>query len=96
MEELSYRRGVDGSHWGLADWYPELEEAIQKAVNRGPGYEWTTGWYGSKKEIASANITCAKRELHIEVSISDDFDTPGYGDKLIPHTRDLDVIREAI
>lgn len=83
----------DGSHRGLADWYPRLEEQIVEALkNKKP---FTTGWYGSKHEIASARITYDTNIL-VEASVSDDFDTPGLGELEIPFTEDLDTIRNAI
>ena len=88
--------GCDGSHRGLADWYSDLEENIIKALAKGPAFEWTTNWYASKHEIATANITCKDGDLLIEASVSDDFDTPGYGSGVIPHTEDLDMIRKKI
>ena len=87
---------LDGAHCGLGDWYAEIEQGIQDALNKGPEYEWTTGWYASKKEIASARITNEQGGIRIEVLVSDDFDTPGIGTEIIEHTTDLDRIREAI
>jgi len=87
---------LDGAHCGLGDWYPEIEQGIQDALNQGPDFEWTTGWYASKKEIASACITHEQGGIRIEVSVSDDFDTPGLGTQIIQHTTDLERIREAI
>lgn len=87
---------LDGAHWGLSDWYPEIEKGIQAALRRGKRYAWTTGWYGSKKEIASAEITHIDGEIMVEVSQSDDFDTPGIGTVTIPHTKDLVVLERAI
>jgi hypothetical protein len=86
---------MDGAHCGLGDWYPEIEKGIQKALKHGPK-QWTTGWYASKKEIASAKITCQDGKIKVEVSVSDDFDTEGLGSKTIPHTTDLEVVRETI
>ena len=86
---------MDGAHGGLGDWYKEIEQGIQDALNQGSGHEWTTGWYASKKEIASAQITNADG-MRIEVSVSDDFDTPGLGCEIIPHTTNLETVREAI
>lgn len=81
----SFARG-DGAHCGLTDWYPNGERAIRRALRKGWRHPWTTGWYSSKKEIACASITNdpAKRRIHVEVSVSDDFDTPGMGEELIP------------
>jgi len=86
----------DGSHWGLTDWYPEIEAGIRKALRRGKQAEWTTGWYGSKKEIASANITHCDGEILIEASVSDDLNTEGYASRTIPHTTSLEKLRKAI
>jgi len=86
----------DGAHCGLGDWYPEIEQGIVDALAKGSEYEWTTGYYSSKKEIASANISCSGGEIEVEVSVSDDFDTPGQCSKKIPFTTDLDEIRQAI
>ena len=94
-EELP-RTWNDGAHCGLTDWYPPLEAAITAALARGKGYAWTTGWYGSKKEIASACITQRNGEITVEVSVSDDFDTPGRGERMIRFTNNLDRIRDAI
>lgn len=87
----------DGAHCGLTDWYPELEAAIVEALARGKrAPAWTTDWYGSKKEIASARITCAVGQITVEVSVSDDFDTEGRGEVTIPFTANLDKIRAAV
>lgn len=94
-EELP-RTWNDGAHCGLTDWYPPLEAAITAALARGKGYAWTTGWYGSKKEVASACIGQRDGEITVEVSVSDDFDTDGRGERTIRFTKNLDRIREAI
>lgn len=89
--------GRDGAHRGLSDWYDTGEKALVEALARGPGYAWTTGWYSSKHEIASANITSdGEDRLHIEVSVSDDFDTVGQASREIAWTDDLDKIRSEI
>lgn len=86
----------DGAHCGLADWYPDIEKGIQDALRRGKRARWTTGWYSSKKEIASACITHDDGKIVIEVSVSDDFDTGGCSEVTIPHTVKLRKIEEAI
>jgi hypothetical protein len=86
----------DGSHCGLEDWYPEIEAGILAALRLGKDAVWTTGWYGSKKEIASAKITHLDRKIFCEASVSDDFDTEGIGEEIIPHTINLEKIRSAI
>lgn len=94
-EELP-RTWNDGAHCGLTDWYPELEAAITAALARGKGYAWTSGWYSSKKEIASACIGQSGGEITVEVSVSDDFDTAGRGERTIRFTKNLERIRAAI
>jgi hypothetical protein len=75
IEEFSHG---DGSHCGLADWYPEKEKALAAALAKHKPFD--TGWYGSKKEIASARIRSEDGiKLKIEVSVSDDLDTGGLG-----------------
>lgn len=86
----------DGAHCGLADWYSDIEQGIVQALNQGPEFEWTTGWYSSKKEIANCCIANAQDGITIKVSVSDDFDTVGKSEKVIQHTTDLDVIRRTI
>jgi hypothetical protein len=86
----------DGAKWGVSDWYEKLETAIVAALARGRGAAWTTDWYGSKKEIASACLTCAGGEITAEASVSDDLDTPGHGSVTIPFTRNLDKLRAAL
>lgn len=96
MRELP-REWRDGSHWGLSDWYEPLEAAIQAALNAGSKAEpWTTGWYASKKETASARISFDGTNLVIEASVSDDFDTPGVGCVQQPFTTDIEEVRDCI
>lgn len=78
MKTLEAFRSGDGAHCGLADWYPEKEEALAAALAAHKRFD--TGWYGSKKEIASARIRSDDGvKLKVEVSVSDDFDTEGLG-----------------
>lgn len=78
MKKLeTFTRG-DGSHWGLSDWYPENEVALAAVLAEGVPFD--TGWYSSKKEIASARIYSLDGKIvRAEASVSDDFDTPGRG-----------------
>lgn len=73
----AFQRG-DGAHRGLSDWYPDNEAALKAALDARQPFD--TGWYGSKHEIASARIWSNEGELiHVDVSVSDDFDTNGSG-----------------
>jgi hypothetical protein len=85
----------DGAKWGPADWYDDVREAIATELALGPDNHWTTGWYGVKKEIVSGRLSCDERGLHVEVSVSDDFDTNGTAHRTIPFTADLDIIHDA-
>jgi hypothetical protein len=69
----------DGAHCGLADWYPEQEAALKAALKAHAAFD--TGWYSSKKEIASARVfsRVGEKSVKVEVSVSDDFDTVGLG-----------------
>ena len=77
----AFQRG-DGAHCGLTDWYPENEAALKAALDAHEPFD--TGWYSSKKEIASARIWSDDGDsINIEVSVSDDFDTDGMGRRRI-------------
>ena len=68
----------DGAHCGLTDWYPEKEAALLVALQARKPFD--TGWYGSKKELASARIHSVDGITIIcEASVSDDLDTNGTG-----------------
>lgn len=87
----------DGAKWGVSDWYEDVRAAIQECLNKGPKYCWSTGWYGVKKELQSAKITCpGDGTIQIHTSCSDDFDTEGNGHRTIPHTTDVDALAEAM
>jgi len=70
--------GIDGAHCGLSDLYPDRLEALTRALNS--CQDFTTGWYSSKKELASACIAQSDGIVYVTVSVSDDFDTPGLGE----------------
>lgn len=89
--------GADGSHWGVSDWYPEVEAALVSQLALGPDVRWDSGWWTSKKECASACIGAhGNGFLHINVVTFDDFDSEGDGHQRIPWTNDLDVIRSTL
>ena len=68
----------DGAKWGISDWYSEVEEQILAALTTGEDFE--TGWYGSKREIASGWVRVTGAQCHTQASVSDDFDTEGRGE----------------
>lgn len=85
----------DGAHHGISDWYEEKEKALEAALASGADFD--TGWYSSKKEIASGRIFRSGDVITCEASCSDDFDTEGSGQKTIPaEGATLDAIREAL
>lgn len=68
----------DGAHCGLSDWYEDGEAQLTAALAEHAPFD--TGWYSSKKEIASARIWSEDGgKIKVEVSVSDDFDTEGLG-----------------
>ena len=85
----------DGAHCGLSDWYPDKEKALSVALKSGKPFD--TGWYSSKKEIASARIYSDDGEsVTVEVSVSDDFDTEGGGSASVSSPASLEQVRDAI
>lgn len=86
--------GSDGSHWGVSDWYPEVEAALVSQLALGPDVRWDSGWWTSKKALASARIEAhGDGFLHINVVVFDDFDDEGDGHVCISWTADLGVTR---
>lgn len=78
MKKLDAFQHGDGAHCGLSDWYKRGEEQIAAALAERIAFD--TGWYSSKKEIASARIWSEDGiKIKVEVSVSDDFDTEGLG-----------------
>jgi hypothetical protein len=69
-----FKRG-DMTKWGASDFYEDKREEIVVAITSGLPFD--TDWGGCKKEILSSRITCTGDTFHCEVSVSDDFDTPG-------------------
>jgi len=78
MKVLDAFQNGDGAHWGLSDWYEDGEAQLRQALEAHEPFD--TGWYSSKKEIASARIWSEDGvKIKVEVSVSDDFDTEGLG-----------------
>mgnify|MGYP000444510200 CR=1 FL=1 len=78
MKQIFAGMGGDGAHCGLTDRYSSQEAALVAALAAHEPFD--TGWYSSKKEIATARIYSEDGvEIKVEVSVSDDFDTSGYG-----------------
>ncbi len=79
MKPIKISAGLDGSHRGLTDLYPEGEIALRDALADKP--DFITEWWGSKHEIASARVFRGSGQVTVEASVSDDFDTPGRGER---------------
>lgn len=78
MKLLDAFQHGDGAHCGLSDWYEDGEAQLTAALAEHAPFD--TGWYSSKKEIASARIWSEDGvKIRAEVSVSDDFDTEGLG-----------------
>lgn len=78
MKVLEAFQHGDGAHCGLSDWYEDGEAQLTAALADHTPFD--TGWYSSKKEIASARIWSEDGiKIRVEVSVSDDFDTEGLG-----------------
>jgi len=78
MKLLNAFQHGDGAHCGLSDWYERGEAELAAALADHAPFD--TGWYGSKKEIASARIWSENGVVvKVDVSVSDDFDTEGFG-----------------
>ena len=78
MKLLDAFQNGDGAHCGLSDWYSDGEAQLTVALAEHVLFD--TGWYSSKKEIASARIWSEDGvKIKVEVSVSDDFDTEGLG-----------------
>jgi len=67
----------DGAKWGISDFYEEKERALRAAL--AGGRDFSTGWYSSKKEIASGCVSRFGGLIRCEASVSNDFDTEGSG-----------------
>jgi len=93
MENFSYT-GSDGAHWCASQPYEDFVVALRAALNSCSDFD--TGWLGVKKEIQSFRISRFGTNLKVEVSCSDDFDTEGLADKLLPLSASLDDIRLAL
>jgi len=98
LPKLGAFRSGDGAHCGLTDWYPNKERALKRALKHQKPFD--TGWYPSKKEIASARVYSVDgKTVLVEVSVSDDFDTEGMGSAMatmgaVPVT--IDAVQQAI
>lgn len=94
MKQLEAFQHGDGAHCGLSDWYSDGRSELEQALKE--GFPFDTGWYSSKKEIASARIRSEDGvRIKIEVSVSDDFDTEGNGYVSIDEWT-LDAVEQAV
>ena len=90
--------GLDAAKWDITDFYPEHEKALRDVI--AIGGDWDTGWYACKKEIQSGRVWSNGSEVICYASVSDDFDTEGYGESSFSLTpeiaEDVDHIMELI
>ena len=94
MKQLKAFQNGDGAHCGLSDWYDDGEAELKAALEAHEPFD--TGWYSSKKEIATARIHSDDGvTIKVEASVSDDFDTEGIGYVSITEW-DIDAVAQAI
>ena len=82
----AFRECFDGAKWGVSDFYDRTYDGLIAALQSGDAFD--TGWYGVKKEIESGRVyrpVAAPDGMDIicEVSVSNDFDTEGYGSVVV-------------
>ena len=94
MKHLNAFQDGDGAHCGLSDWYPDGRAELEQALKEKTPFD--TGWYSSKKEIASARIFSEDGvKIKVQASVSDDFDTEGRG-YASTHDWTLDAVEQAV
>lgn len=70
----------DGTHRGVSDFYDRTREALLEALSQGDDFYWTTGWFSSKHEIASGQVThMPNGDVIVDVHVWNDFDDRGAG-----------------
>jgi len=97
-------KGWDGAKWGTSDFYEDFEIALQKSIDSGEDFD--TGWWGVKKEIQTfriaRNVDSLLDAVMVQVSVSDDFDTEGFGETTVypldlpKETKLIDAIKKAL
>lgn len=65
MIDIDISYGTDASKWGLTDFYEESEMKLKEALESGE--DFTTGWFGCKKEIRYAKYERCGDEFTISV-----------------------------
>ena len=65
MKEIDISYGEYASQWGLTDFYQESYDKLVSAI--ASGEDFTTGWFGCKKEIRYGKYTKEDGEFRIEV-----------------------------
>lgn len=65
MKEVDISYGEYASKWGLTDFYQESLDKLNSAIESGE--EFTTGWFGCRKEIQYGKYTKVDGEFRIEV-----------------------------
>jgi hypothetical protein len=80
--------GCNQTKWGPTDFYDQDRATVLAALRSGLDFE--TPWLSCKKEILSSQISRSKGKVTVQVSVSDDFDTPGMGDasaRIMTHSK---------
>jgi hypothetical protein len=77
---FQYERS-DGASWGASSFYEAFETELARAIKSEQVFD--TGWYSVKKEIESARIWRVGSRIHVEASVSNDFDEEGHSDGFI-------------
>jgi hypothetical protein len=77
------RYAGDGNHHGTFEFYPAIRTLLQEALASATAFD--TGWVGVKKAIMSFRLRCTPADgrwrARCEVSLSDDLDTSGHGER---------------
>jgi len=73
----------DGDNWGTFEFYNDFRALLRRALAAARPFD--TGWLGVKKSPLSFRIRCTPDgngnwRARCQVSVTDDFDTPGEGD----------------
>ncbi len=66
--EIFQGLGGDATHGDISDFYPRYLAALKLAIDTAEPFD--TGWYGCKKEIQTARISCLQDPEKVEIQVS--------------------------